>query len=369
MAESMGRLAILAAVAILTLSRGQPISAADGSDQGTSARPSTKDEFLQPYVEELKRQTPPESLDVIGSMNESELIQLHFTYGLWIRNNWLRGNQKPELIEYFKAKGYVEPDGMSGTLIHELWRNLHANVSPEEEVRWQAVRRIQEGQVTTVMSDFTLSGCSTAERTGMPAMTVMPVFVYPKVALKVHMQGTVVLRGRILAAGNVDSIEILKSLNPVLDSSAIRHVQAQTFRPARCGNRPVEANFDETVMFVLQSVGSWSARLAVAEASNAYEMRHPDVLTVGPDDSFPRAVKHPEPDYPDAVRRPGRALKPVVVEIVINSNGDVEDPEVIASDRPDMNPFIIEALRNWKYEPPRQRGKPVAVFMTVAAGS
>ena len=56
--------------------------------------------------------------------NDSSVFSFwHFGTGLWIRNNWVRNNQK--LWNYFKNHGFHEPDGISGIIGtgYEKWLN------------------------------------------------------------------------------------------------------------------------------------------------------------------------------------------------------------------------------------------------------
>jgi hypothetical protein len=59
----------------------------------------------------------------LTSMAESDLIELHFTFGMWIRNAWLWTN--PELVA---ACGVDHPDDASSVLIRALWRKVRADL-------------------------------------------------------------------------------------------------------------------------------------------------------------------------------------------------------------------------------------------------
>lgn len=351
---------------MLAILRPQPIRAEDDSARFTVATELAHDPVLRPYIDELKRTTSSERLDEIGSMTDTELIELHFTYGLWIRNQWLRGHQKPQLIEYLLSKGYGEPDAMSMALIRALWVNLSETASPEDRLRRQAVRRMPKGQIAIAISDFTVEGCTMNQKAEGPVVIATPIFDYPRAALGARMQGTVVLAGRILSGGAVDSLKVEKGLNRLLDTSALRRVQAQTFRSSRCEGEPAAATFRSTVSFLIRQPENRAAALRIAELSNAYEMRHSGIPHLGDEAMAPRAVEHLEPHYPAVAQNTDHVSTSVVVEMVVNARGEVEDPEIMASERADLNPIIIDALGHWKYEPPQEQGKPTAVILTVA---
>ena len=84
-----------------------------------------QDPFLRPYVEKMRKLTDAESLEKIRRTAEKDLAQLHFGYGMHIRNLWLWGDRDPALVKFFHAKGIDHPDGMSMVLIWALWQDLN----------------------------------------------------------------------------------------------------------------------------------------------------------------------------------------------------------------------------------------------------
>jgi protein TonB len=70
-----------------------------------------------------------------------------------------------------------------------------------------------------------------------------------------------------------------------------------------------------------------------------------------------------EPEYP-AMAREARAEGKVILEIVVTRSGDVEAVRVLRS-HPLFDGPAVEAIRQWKYRPALQSGRPVRVYMTV----
>lgn len=121
-----------AAVVVLALAACAAQAAEPGLAQDPDAgsyvardRRLAQDPFLRPYVDELKKVTPPESLARIRAMAEKDLVQLHFDFGMAIRNRWLWGERDPALVQFFHAKGIDHPDAMSMVLIRALWQDLN----------------------------------------------------------------------------------------------------------------------------------------------------------------------------------------------------------------------------------------------------
>jgi len=71
-------------------------------------------------------------------------------------------------------------------------------------------------------------------------------------------------------------------------------------------------------------------------------------------------MKAPIPDYPERARR-DKLTASVVVAVAISAQGNVEDAKVVRSSNPVFERNAIDTVRQWKFEPASQDGKPVAV--------
>jgi periplasmic protein TonB len=75
---------------------------------------------------------------------------------------------------------------------------------------------------------------------------------YPEAARKARMQGVVILEAIITKDGNVESVRVLRGLNPLLDNAAMRAVQQWKYKPATFNGRAVPVYLTVTVTFTLQ---------------------------------------------------------------------------------------------------------------------
>jgi protein TonB len=66
------------------------------------------------------------------------------------------------------------------------------------------------------------------------------------------MQGVVILEAIITKTGTVESVRVLRGINPLLDTAAIRAVQQWRYKPATFNGRPVPVYLTVTVNFTLQ---------------------------------------------------------------------------------------------------------------------
>lgn len=56
---------------------------------------------------------------------EKAVAEQHFKTGLWIRNNWIRGERDTVLTNYFNLLGVQSADDMSSIILTSLHRNLN----------------------------------------------------------------------------------------------------------------------------------------------------------------------------------------------------------------------------------------------------
>ena len=74
---------------------------------------------------------------------------------------------------------------------------------------------------------------------------------YPEAARKARMEGVVILEAIITGECNVEDVRVLKSVNPLLDASGVRAVQAWKYKPATLNGRAVRVYLTVTVTFRL----------------------------------------------------------------------------------------------------------------------
>lgn len=78
----------------------------------------------------------------------------------------------------------------------------------------------------------------------------------------------------------------------------------------------------------------------------------------------PVQIKRVNPVYPDLAKRVGISGL-VVVKVLINTKGDVEDVEVLKS-IPMLDDAAIEAAKQFKFRPAKQRDRLVKVWMSIS---
>lgn len=101
------------------------------------------------------------------------------------------------------------------------------------------------------------------------------------------------------------------------------------------------------------SLGMWEPVQAVS-ATEAFRVedleRPPEVLSAVP------------PVYPAALRRAGVEGR-VVLLVVVDEQGRVEEARVERSTRPEFEAPALEAIRKWRFRPGMKDGQPVRTFL------
>ncbi len=100
-------------------------------------------------------------------------------------------------------------------------------------------------------------------------------------------------------------------------------------------------------------------------ASQAFPQteKSPEPLQVPPETVQPLLVKRVAPVYPPLARQ-ARIQGTVILNVVINKSGEVEDVKLIRG-HPLLAPAAIQAVKQWRYRPYEKDGEPVEIETTV----
>ena len=78
----------------------------------------------------------------------------------------------------------------------------------------------------------------------------------------------------------------------------------------------------------------------------------------------PKKLVNTQPVYPETARR-ARLQGVVILEIIVDRQGNVRSWKVLRPLSLGLTEAAIEAVKQWKYEPPMYNGRPVEVLITV----
>jgi protein TonB len=84
-----------------------------------------------------------------------------------------------------------------------------------------------------------------------PVLLVKVEPSYPQVARRAGLRGRVTLRAVIAESGNVESVEVIATTNPLFTDAAADAVRQWRYRPASMGGRPVRVYLSVVVDFLV----------------------------------------------------------------------------------------------------------------------
>jgi TonB family protein len=82
---------------------------------------------------------------------------------------------------------------------------------------------------------------------------------------------------------------------------------------------------------------------------------------VGGQVSRPEIISSPAPVYTESARR-ARVTGTVILEAIINEQGDVENVRVLKGQPMGLDQAAVDAVKTWKFKPAMLEGKPVKVY-------
>jgi len=165
--------------------------------------------------------------------------------------------------------------------------------------------------------------------------------VYPEIALRARLEGTVRLSLIINEQGIVTSVRVISGGFPPLQPAAAEAARQWRYAPYLDENgSPVPVVTIAEVLFKLPS----------APPDKTGTGEQPEPLPVDGKVMEDRLVKRVDPVYPELALR-AKIAGTVRLWVVINERGEVANVKVIAGGGPLLQPAAVEAVRQWRYSP------------------
>ena len=102
----------------------------------------------------------------------------------------------------------------------------------------------------------------------------------------------------------------------------------------------------------------------ISAAQKAKAANIPQILSVKDVDTPPLLVKRTAPEYPEIALQEGIEGK-VVLEIVVNAKGHVENVKVLKSSNKVLEEAAVKAAKQYVFKPAQKSGKNVAVSIVL----
>jgi TonB family protein len=205
--------------------------------------------------------------------------------------------------------------------------------------------------------------------------------VYPAAAKAAGVQGTVVLRAVIGKTGAVEKLTVVSGPEE-LQASAIDAVKQWVYRPYLLNGQPTEVDTTITVNYTLGD-GTGGAAAEAGTDRQMFETGVADMKAgrqLGPGISPPVVVSTVNPEY-TAEARVGKVSGNVLVGLWVDENGQPQqvhvergfglrpdgtmDPAVSKTVADGLNEKAIEAVKQNRFKPAMQDGKPVTVVLHI----
>jgi len=186
-------------------------------------------------------------------------------------------------------------------------------------------------------------------------LKVTPIFI-ASWQLKALPNESPMLRGTVAIAadGSATNLKLESSASYAQDvQPAIERSLTQwQFAPARKAGQPVAGTL--TLGFVL----SVAYAAPPTTPSTGDKITKPAKQTSNAGDKPPEPVKQTQPVYPAAMRR-SNMVGEVVVNFIVDTDGNVESPQIVRSNNPGFEQAALDCVLLWKFKPCLKNGKPV----------
>jgi TonB family protein len=154
-------------------------------------------------------------------------------------------------------------------------------------------------------------------------------------------------------------VQLLRGLGDGLNENAVESVKKYVFKPATENGKPVAVWLNVEVNFQLAdgTAQTQGPILVAGEAANG-------VKPIGGDVKGPILSYAPEPGYsPEAKAAKFEGV--VMVSIIVDKNGIPQNVHVTRGVGLGLDEKAVDAVKQYKFKPATENGKPVAVYLNV----
>jgi TonB family protein len=194
--------------------------------------------------------------------------------------------------------------------------------------------------------------------------------IYPPLARRARIQGTVILKVLINESGDVENLQLFSG-HPMLAPAVVDAVKQWKYKPYLLNGEPIEVETRVMVNFSLPErrlaegvVGDAPGGILPDAPSSLRSIfpvdpDRPGVVRVAQGEMAELLISKVPAEYP-AVPKRARIQGTVVLRVDVDKEGNVSNIQLI-SGHPLLAPAAIDAVRQWKYEPYLLNGEPVEV--------
>jgi len=185
--------------------------------------------------------------------------------------------------------------------------------------------------------------------------------IHPRSLMEVGVsKGYAEVLMKVDEAGQLEDWFVTAYSHKEFADSVVRAMKTWKFMPATMNGEAIGAITQ--VRFVFEAVGTVITQNAATQM-DAYRYRIEKLFSyklagLKDIDRLPVPVTMPSPAYPEKLSKRGGQ---VLLDFIIDETGKVRLPSVVSADHAELAELASMAVKNWTFEPPRQKGRPVAV--------
>ncbi len=199
-----------------------------------------------------------------------------------------------------------------------------------------------------------------------PSVTEKVLPTYPVSLLNMPVKsGIVKVALSIDTQGNVADILVIRYTRSEFAITTVSALKKWRFTPAMRNDTPVESQTELTFTYENTGIVVISDFAAIVDTFLHGNFQNDDTFVYRPCslkeiDRIPVPLNAAAPIYtPEMVKQGIRGQ--AQIEFFIDENGTVRMPSVARADQDILAALAINAVRQWKFEPPTNHGKPVLV--------
>jgi len=190
-----------------------------------------------------------------------------------------------------------------------------------------------------------------------PKGVLIPIYPYPLLHDKAN--GKAVLAFLVDADGRVANVKVVEATKPEFGLAMVAAVEAFNFLPAMKDGKPTVA-----LLKMEQEFNFGGFRSSVSDDDLylfAKETKHPEkIISAKKLDAPLKPISQRSPVFPYSVKSDfdrGSAT----IEILVDEEGKVRLPRITEATAPAFGYAAIQAVNDWRFEPPKANGKPAVV--------
>ncbi len=240
-------------------------------------------------------------------------------------------------------------------------------------------------EVDTVINvHYTLAGEAEPPAGGTqaePHPATPPMLIYkvdPEFSAEARQQkigGVVLVGATVNLQGVADNVRVVRGIGHGLDEKAVEAVKQYRFKPATENGVPVpkdiniEVDFkimdspDAKAVAVMPPSAPVAPVAAPAESAPA-EYNGEPVRKVGGGVTAPKVIQTSEPEYSKEAKK-AKFKGIVLVNLIVDANGLPQNVHVVRGVGMGLDQKAIDAVKQYKFKPAMQDGKPVPVELNV----